>query len=652
MLEILTEEVTQPLSEEWAAMTFPLFRPLLKTLGAEEQDPESVRPVVCRARAGNKPTGLIVARLPTDVEPAAEILSIFVAPDLRKQGIATYLIGSLEEALIRRGVPSVLGVYMTSLPNIPAIEGMFAKSGFSAPVRRAVIVRTTPEEMSNANWYKRARLPSNCTIFPWSELTPDELETMKRTQAESHWIHPDLEPWNFDKDFDRQSSVGMRRNDEVVGWVINHRASEKMVAFTISFMREDLARRGRIFPLYKASLEQLSGTGTTCTFMTATRFEAMVRFTETRLGPFASFCGETRGVTKELPSLADKALEQDVIYEPMILENFGDRSEWDSFVAANPNGSFFQSWDWGEVQNKMGARTFRIAALAQGRIIGCVQVFLFDSGAKKFTYVALGPVVDADDKRVAGALLEAVVKLSDDQGAFLARIEPPWTDDTRIQESLANEGFVMASQHIMPVRTMLVDLEPPVDAIWSSFRSNTRNRIRLAEKRGVEVRVGKAEDTEAFVQLYEETAARHNLSLATVLAFRLASGLFGPRDAMRVYLASSEGLDIAGIVVFVFGKRATYLWGGSLTSPSARRLNPNQLLNWTAMQWARERGCTAYDMTGIPDYDEEVLEANYSKRSDEWWPLYRFKRGFRGRVHRRVGTFDWLLQQNQPSRDA
>ena len=68
------------------------------------------------------------------------------------------------------------------------------------------------------------------------------------------------------------------------------------------------------------------------------------------------------------------------------------------------------------------------------------------------------------------------------------------------------------------------------------------------------------------------------------------------------------------------------------------------------MQWARESGCTTYDITGIPDYDEDVLEANYSKLSDGWWSLYRFKRGFRGRVDRRIGTLDRLFERPQPAR--
>jgi hypothetical protein len=147
-------------------------------------------------------------------------------------------------------------------------------------------------------------LPTGAEVFQWSELTPDELDELKRTQAADPWIDPDLEPWRCSDRFDPVSSVGMRKDGKVVGWVINHPIAPKMLCFTTSFMRRDLARRGAIFPLYVASLERLKGTGTICTFVTSAEFASIVRFVLRRCAPYISFCGETRGVSKALSSTA------------------------------------------------------------------------------------------------------------------------------------------------------------------------------------------------------------------------------------------------------------------------------------------------------------------------------------------------------------
>jgi peptidoglycan pentaglycine glycine transferase (the first glycine) len=37
-----------------------------------------------------------------------------------------------------------------------------------------------------------------------------------------------------------------------------------------------------------------------------------------------------------------------------------------------------------------------------------------------------------------------------------------------------------------------------------------------------------------------------------------------------------------------------------------------------------------------------VLEANFTRRSDGLWGVYRFKRGFGGRVVRSVGAWDYV----------
>jgi lipid II:glycine glycyltransferase (peptidoglycan interpeptide bridge formation enzyme) len=327
-----------------------------------------------------------------------------------------------------------------------------------------------------------------------------------------------------------------------------------------------------------------------------------------------------------------------------IIEPFEDRERWNDFVAASPSGHFFQSWEWGDLQDAMGGHPRRIAALADGGLVGCVQALIFDGVSRRFAFVPRGPVVDPAEEALASALLNAVISVSARDGASLVRIEPQWAREAPIVELVERSGFALAKQRIMPLRTLLVDLRPSVDDIWGSFRSNTRNRIRLAEKRGVEVRVGTPEDVPSFVRLFEATIARHGLRKADTDAFALAAQHFGSRDTMRFFLARSEGVDISGIVVFLWGTMATYLWGASSAETDARHVNPNQLLHWTAMKWARERGCTTYDLFGIPDHDVEVLEAEYDKRTGGMWNLYRFKRGFRGTVHRHVGTFDAVFR--------
>jgi lipid II:glycine glycyltransferase (peptidoglycan interpeptide bridge formation enzyme) len=71
---------------------------------------------------------------------------------------------------------------------------------------------------------------------------------------------------------------------------------------------------------------------------------------------------------------------------------------------------------------------------------------------------------------------------------------------------------------------------------------------------------------------------------------------------------------------------------------------PTYLLQWEAMKWAQAAGCSQYDLWGIPDYAQETLEAEFRDRADGLWGVYRFKRGFGGRIYQSVGSWDRVYQ--------
>jgi lipid II:glycine glycyltransferase (peptidoglycan interpeptide bridge formation enzyme) len=91
-------------------------------------------------------------------------------------------------------------------------------------------------------------------------------------------------------------------------------------------------------------------------------------------------------------------------------------------------------------------------------------------------------------------------------------------------------------------------------------------------------------------------------------------------------------------MAFSQGKRAWYLYGAS--SNEHRDIMPTYLLQWEAMLWARTRGCTQYDLWGVPDAEERTLEAEFMQRSDGLWGVYRNKRGFGGQLHRAAGPWE------------
>jgi GNAT superfamily N-acetyltransferase len=291
-----------------AHMTFPAFRHLLELTTAplhpDEGDMRPVQPIVAGARHGDAIVGLALAEVPADAgHRAASLLSVFVDPGHRRQGIGTALLRRVEVEVARRGATRIAAVYMTGRPLAGAVEALLARSGWPQPSTRAMTMRATLDELARMPWYGRVRLPKpDFEIFPWTDLRADEKRHLATSQRDRPWITEGLEPWRHDHaGFDETSSVGLRHRGTVVGWVINHRLGNGIVRFSGAFVREDHARRGRVFALYTDSIERLRGSGCRAiTCITPTRYAAHAAFLRERCAPSAGFFAETKGSEKRL----------------------------------------------------------------------------------------------------------------------------------------------------------------------------------------------------------------------------------------------------------------------------------------------------------------------------------------------------------------
>ena len=95
-------------------------------------------------------------------------------------------------------------------------------------------------------------------------------------------------------------------------------------------------------------------------------------------------------------------------------------------------------------------------------------------------------------------------------------------------------------------------------------------------------------------------------------------------------IAEYEGTPLGAVMVVAYGGRAIYMYGAS--TEQERNRQPNYLLQWEAIRWAKEQGCHVYDFWGAPD---EFVE------SDSMWGVWRFKSGFGADVVRHIGAWDY-----------
>ena len=302
-----------------------------------------------------------------------------------------------------------------------------------------------------------------------------------------------------------------------------------------------------------------------------------------------------------------------------------NRQEWDAFLNTQDDVHILQSSSWGELKSAFGWEAVRI-------ILGDVGVqILFRKVLPGicFAYIPKGLAGKADF-----SLFDEIDAACRKRNAFFIRIETDLPENQFSRDSLP--GFSEVAQSIQPRRTILVDLDGTEEDWLARMKQKTRYNIRLAQKKGVQV--SSSSDIGLFSRLMAVTGERDQFGVHAPEYYRKAYSSFAADDNCRLFVAEYENEPLAAIMVFAYSKRAYYLYGAS--GNDNRNLMPNYLLQWEAMRWAASKGCLNYDMWGIPDEDEETLESEFTNRKGGLWQVYRFKRGFGGRVVRSAAPLD------------
>ena len=296
-----------------------------------------------------------------------------------------------------------------------------------------------------------------------------------------------------------------------------------------------------------------------------------------------------------------------------------EQAAWDHALAAAPNPHLLQTWRWGELQSRFGWDVERRALEVGG---ARVPVTLLTTATlvpgRRFGYVPRGPATLAAQTPEA---LEPLAAWARELKLAFLRIEPEleagWQAPPGWQRGAATQ----------PEHTSVIDIARPDDELLAAFKPKTRYNIRLAQKKGVEV--SRSEDIAAFAALSAETSSRHGIQLAPERYYRDLHSLMAADGTSQLYLASHEGVNLAGIMVVRFASRATYLFGAS--TRQGREKMPAYLLHWEAMREMRDAGDREYDLWGVPP--EGQPDHPYAN-------LWQFKSGWQGRIIHYAGAFD------------
>lgn len=304
-------------------------------------------------------------------------------------------------------------------------------------------------------------------------------------------------------------------------------------------------------------------------------------------------------------------------------------TQWEDFVSNLDNVHILQLPAWGLLKQKFGWQLKHFLHHFGGAQILFKKLPL----GLTIAYIPKGPIGQVDDE-----FWTELINFCKRNHAVFIRIEPDDWDTSEYWTRLVNLSAV--GKPIQPANTITIDISGDRETILKNMKQKTRYNVRLAQKKGITTEI--SDDIQLFYEIMVETGVRDEFGIHSLAYYQTVYDLFKQKNKVILLIAKYEGLPLAGLMMFMNGNRAWYFYGAS--NNKERNRMPTYLLQYEAMLIAKQYGCKSYDLWGIPDESEEVLESEFQNRSDGLWGVYRFKRGFGGEHKRLFETRDIILK--------
>jgi lipid II:glycine glycyltransferase (peptidoglycan interpeptide bridge formation enzyme) len=299
-------------------------------------------------------------------------------------------------------------------------------------------------------------------------------------------------------------------------------------------------------------------------------------------------------------------------------------AEWAQMLDLFNDANLYQTWSYGRV--RWGDQNLSHLVLKRnGEIQAIAQLRIVRPTSLKFgmAYLRWGPLCERRgqpvEPDVAVRMAQALEDEFVDKRKLFVRILPnAFAESPRA--ALLQSAFSRFTLEPLDAentyRTFVVDLAPSAADLRKKFDPKWRNKLSGAEKNNLNIISGDgSEEFQRFCEIYKNMRNRKAFETTVDIdEFARIQEDLEPRHRMRVLICEDNGVPVAGLVTSVMGDSAIYLLGA--TSDQGLRSKGAYLLQWTMLQWLKDKGISSYDLGGIdPDGNPGV---------------YTFKKGMSG----------------------
>lgn len=316
-------------------------------------------------------------------------------------------------------------------------------------------------------------------------------------------------------------------------------------------------------------------------------------------------------------------------------------THWNDLVVANlDGGDVWRAREYAELKRLTHYRPRHLIVDGQAVTVLEKRVPLLGG----LWYLPGGPAAhDVDDLIVRVDHLAGYARA---HGAFAVKIEPrlPYTD--RDRDLLLARGYHKVAAIAPNETTVIVDITGEPDELQRRFSTRARRWIRRAERDGVQIERVPATDENCLIMygLLSRTADAR-FGIRSEAYYRDCWPRYEASGNGQLFFARFDGEVVAGVFAKRLGSTAYYKDGASIrksaTSSAENGLGAHGVghaIQWEVMRWARENGCTRYDLGAVPPADR------IDDPTHPYHGLADFKRSFSKEVTEHLGAYDLPLR--------
>ncbi len=302
----------------------------------------------------------------------------------------------------------------------------------------------------------------------------------------------------------------------------------------------------------------------------------------------------------------------------MRVEIIESKKEWNDFVKNCKGSTFYHLWETlnvmekharlkdfakkFKIKNSPNMKLYTVGVYKNRDLLSVFPFYLFSYMGTNFVFSPplsvechyLGPIIDTENmveykkQKTYFEIIEKINKFLDENFKLKLLIKiktvPSFYD---------YRGFKWLNYRVEPLNTIIIPVNKNPNYIWKNASRSFRRKVKQAEKCGISVENGNLEDLKI---LYKIMKKRGRINCSIDYLYDIYENI---KKYIKLFVAKKDGEIVGGILTVFFNKKV-YEWIGA--PKTLRKISPNGLLRWHAINYAYENGYEAYDLIGADNY--------------------------------------------------